>query len=699
MEGKGFFDMMPANLLHGLAGVKVENEEDIEMEKKALAEIDKLTKELEHEEFTISYPQSREDNSYSQSSLRGTPEPRPKTTVSQKPTDLPPSRGYDSNEPIPTISTRISRRRTINESNTPKEESFTDDSQLKRATSAYPEESSIQALNTRSSRRKRTIGSDRPVTAPSLKPALKKPQDQRLATPMSEGFRPNTQEDHKTVTIQEPPQLSPEEMKLKLLETQLNNALTYREKAFAEARQRFDNMIKLEVEKQEKDHEKDLEQLKDWFESKRNALEGTRRQQEKIASLMQTLSKHSQTINSMSKEFSRDSKYSEELKEQELLSKEKGLEQRQVRLTTEAQLIEQDKQRLDSRKALLEQVEAQRREMLRQENSLLEKERIKLQDLQNFFKQVQRERASDLAVQEHKLSLENEEHQTNQATLTQDLQEQQNNLTQRISDSETKRQETLASLNYEKNTVFQQLAYFSDFKRNLTSMNAELEKRNKTVQEKLKEIVHEEESLRKMKTQLEKEKAQFDQEAEKVHSLSLELNEQAEAITAARSQIETQKNQLEEQRQRAYAMLNSARKQKTQAEIQKQQLQTRLQTYQQVKHSKPLPEVEIPEVPSIHDIPKPQRSRSVVPVAQRFKASNYLRELETYTFAQANLQTYLNSESEQLLSSKLAYETGFTKSFLSGKPSERSSFYISNPPNFDSEFKPMSTSFSIGSKL
>lgn len=282
------------------------------------------------------------------------------------------------------------------------------------------DESVIGTLVTRGSRRKRTLGADgsRPVTAPAIKPTMKQNsiEPKIMAKTGFEFQRPISAAEEIKVKPDEEI-ITSENMHLKLLETQLANQLSQRERILRDQQVRFDNQLKQDVKLLEIEQETNLQQLKEWFEAKRNTLEGARRQQEKLSSLSQTISKNTQTVSGLSNQFMRAKNYDENLKEQELISKEKQLDIREQKITIQLAASESEKQKLLIKKTKSDEDAENRRMMIWKEKEFLVGEFEKLEKFQDYIKEYEQEQKKEFAFELHRVSLLKEEQETEEKSM------------------------------------------------------------------------------------------------------------------------------------------------------------------------------------------------------------------------------------------------------------------------------------------
>lgn len=398
-------------------------------------------------------------------------------------------------------------------------------------------------------------------------------------------------------------------------------------------------------------------------------LEAARRQQEKIASLSQTVSKNVQTISNLSQQFSRDKNYNESFKEQEIISKEKNLEFRESKVREDRQSFEIVQDKFSTKKKVCEDLESQRRYSLLQDKQHLKNEFEKLEKYQEDMKLEERENKKILALEQHRTALVKEQIEREEKSMWEEIEERQKSLFDKEKYMDEEKNEILYQIQQEKSSILSQLASIDNFRKNVNNLNVDLDRRHKFVDEKAREIKLELDYLQKSKEQLLKEKVQYENEAEKVHQMSVEVNNQTDIIISTRKELENQKIALEKKKQESLSMMAVSRSEKLKIDHRTKELVNRMKTFEYLK-TLDISDIEIPKSEIIDiDVIKvtritQTRSKSVVPIAKKFNSKDYLRELEPYTKMRDDFQTYLTSENSHLLNSKLAMETGLTKSFV-----------------------------------
>ena len=546
---------------------------------------------------------------------------------------------------------------------------------------ARKEEDEIAPITTKASRRKRTIGAERPNTAPMNKsrpivPASSTGFDPRPSTVTKEvasssGFvgtefyplTPIEEEPKKPQTAQltREENLSPRSLKLKLLEKEMANAQEEREKSIIEQQKRLQEQFNQELEGYEKDYQNSLIQMKEWFDSRKISIDNVKSQQEKIANLAQIVSKHSQTISSLSNKFGKDKEYSEDIKTQELLSKERALEARESRLLTQLQLLDQEKQRLIIKQKNIEEMDERYRKIIDEQKVKIFEEQKSMNELQVTMKQQDREKKQILALEQHRLSLLEEQIERDEKSVTEEILNKEKEIKEKENLMDIEKNEAYAQIQFEKNLLQTQISQFENFKRSIPTVNADLNKRISICEEKSKQIRYESENIVKAQEMLDKDKGLFEKEAQKIHQICLEIDKETEALMDQKAELERKKKEIEVKRQDVLTIISKSRQDKQRVDQLKSSLSNRMRVYESLKS--PPKRIEIPKLDAIEpEIEQPisryqARPRSVIS-RSNFRASDYMKDLEQYSNARDEIQTYIAYEGVRLLNSKLDYETG-----------------------------------------
>lgn len=533
-------------------------------------------------------------------------------------------------------------------------------------------------LITTNSRRKRTIGQERPATAPTNKlPSAghtsasgfeSKPLPIIKEAAVSSGFadvRPLSVIKEKValkkVKIEEP--VSPRTMRLKLLEKEMNSAQEEREKALAEVKARAKAQLDQELQSLDQDYQSNIAQMKEWFEAKKKAIENVKVQQNKLESLTQIISKHSQTISSLSNRFSKDKEYTEDVKVQELAGKERALDSREARLATQVQLLEQEKQRLESKQRNIEEADEKFRKIIDEQREKLMEEKKAMKDLQESLKQQDREKKQILALEQHRLSLLEEQVEREEKNIEAEIENKEKEIREKENMMEIEKNEAYGQIEFEKNILHSQISQLENFKRSIPTLNADLNRRIGTCEERSKQLRVERENLQKAKEMMEKDRMLFEKEAEKIHAICTEIDKETEGLMDQKNELERRKGEIEVKRQEVLTIISKSRQDKQRVEHLKTALSQRMRVFESLKS--PVKQFEIPKIDVAEAELEPiarinSRPRSAM-YRSTFKASEYMKDLEEYSSARKDIQDYIAFEGERLLNSKLDYETGINK--------------------------------------
>ena len=559
----------------------------------------------------------------------------------------------------------------------------------------------IVPIITKGSRRRRTTGQERPATAPANKIASTTPAssttgfETRPLTVVKEasstsGFAatefsplPVIREEVKrsrNASVSKEENLSPRSLKLKLLEKEMNNAHVEREKALAEVKSRSNTQLAQELEALDKDYQSNLEHMRHWFESKKQAVEDVRAQQEKILSLAQIISKNSQTISSLSNKFGKDKEYLEDIKFQELSAKERQLEARESRLLTQIQLLEQEKQRVSSRQHNLEDIEERYRRALDEDKRKISEEQRRMNELQESLKQQDKEKKQIVALELHRLDLLEEQIEREKKNIEEEIENKEKEIHEKETLMELEKNDSYKQIEFEKNLLHSQISHIENFKRSIPAINADLNRRISTCEEKSKQLRAESENLKKAREMLEKDRVLFEKEAQKIHVICMEIDKETESLMEQKADLEKRKQEIESKRQEVLGIISKSRHDKQRVDQLKTSLSNRVRVYESLKS--PTKRIDIPKIDVSESEIEPiarmhSRPRSVISRCT-FRASEYMKDLEQYSHARTEIQTYIAYEGERLLNSKLDYETGVNRGIhasIHGFSSPSSSYF------------------------
>jgi hypothetical protein len=544
--------------------------------------------------------------------------------------------------------------------------------------------------NPNSRRGKRTVTVERPMTAPfvnknaegiaSQSTGFTRPLSVKQDPPKPNlfGSPDSTYKDHEfnqkhLPTVFEEPKkpepieikqesLTPRSRKQMLLEKEITNAKEECKKALDEQEKKFKAQLDQDLEALEKDHKDSLSELKQRFEDKKMFLINFRDQQEKIMSLNQLVTKHTETISNISQKFSREKEYTEDLKFQDLILREKALDSRENRLVTQIQILDQEKQRLAIKQAAVEETEEKFRKIIEEEKNRLYEEQKSIQDLQQTLNQQDREKKQILALEQHRLSLNQDMIEREEKAIQEEIQIKEKEIRDKEALMDMEKNEAYTQIQYEKNYLQSQISQLENFKKSIPSINADSNKRLFACEEKSKQLKLEAENIRKAQEMLEKDKALFEKEAQKIHQICIEIEKETEALVEQKSDLQKKKEEIEIKRQEVSSIIAKSRQDKVRIDQLKTSLNQRVRVYESLKA--PAKPIEIPKIDineyDLEPIRVVSRPRSVIS-RSNFKASEYMKDLEPYKNVREDIQNYINYEGTRLLNSKLDYETGYNR--------------------------------------
>ena len=490
---------------------------------------------------------------------------------------------------------------------------------------------------------------------PGLPPGLPQPSFVQSKSSMAEAF-PGKDEP-----------LTPRRAKLRLLNDELQQAQAEREKALSEAKQRFDEELKQDLDLVEKEHEARMAELKQAFDLKKFSLQSYKEHSEKVISLASMITKQSQMMNILNSKFSKEKEFMDDVKIQELSAKEKALEQRENRLVVQIKSLDQSKANLFHKQGQLQELEHRLQLELEKEKERLEDEQRAMADLKEILKQKDREKKNLLAIEVHKLELLQEHVEREERAIEEEIRNKENEINEKQNLMEQEKNEAYASIQYEKTYLVGQIASLESFRRNLPILDGDLNKRAAACEEKSKMLLSECENLKKAQEMLEKDKTMFDKEAQKIHQICMELDKESEMLMEQKEELDRKKQELDSKRQEVISIKESSRADILRVEQLKASVTQRKRVYESLKT--PLKEMDLPRYEPayeyVEEVQRPvssyARPRSVASRTS-FKATDYLKELEPYNKVRDDIKSYIYSEGNRLLQSRLDHETGLHRS-------------------------------------
>ena len=161
----------------------------------------------------------------------------------------------------------------------------------------------------------------------------------------------------------------------------------------------------------------------------------------------------------------------------------------------------------------------------------------------------------------------------------------------------------------------------------------------------------------------------------KVHTLGTKIQEESEVIAQARVELEHEREEISKARYELVSKESAAKKEIQRADIMRRDLSVQLQTFEKARTDYVAdvglrPQTSGPsrlfDTPSgAHDISQEVRTKQPSQKRSRFNANEYLEELESYDKQRTDLQNYLVSESQDLMSSRAEMDNQFSESLAS----------------------------------
>lgn len=489
------------------------------------------------------------------------------------------------------------------------------------------------------------------------KPFTPMPQMPRIGSAIEAGTKPVTAE-------------TPEMALFRTMETQLIQAEQFKQKTIEEERMRLRDKQAKDLAALEEAYNKQMQEMKASFDTRRAALEAAMKHQTEIASIAGTVSNNAENLQSIIKQFNKEKDYESQLKLEEIQAKERLLEEREKRILSQSQLLAKEKERVAERVSQYRQMEESRMKLIAQEKEILQKDREGLERLQEQLVEQDRQRKQELALEQYKINLIKETLEREAFAIQEEAREKESEIIRAEESLETKRIEANLELSQERNRIQQEIARIEHIQRNSGTIELEIARRIMSAEEALKKLELEKRNVQKSTENLEKERGIFEKEAQKVHELSLSINSEIEFLSQVREELVKERQQVEQTKHEAFSSLSSAQAEANRILSMKNDLLNRIKTYDNIKNgpieSKPPPKLPKSFVEKYSRLDQTVEKVIKPPLPRRpaFKAADYLKEINEIAKAQEEMHNFLTHESSLLVRNKLELETGFTESML-----------------------------------
>jgi hypothetical protein len=465
-------------------------------------------------------------------------------------------------------------------------------------------------------------------------------------------------------------------------------------------RQRQDQLHKEELERREKQFEVNLQRERKTFD-KRLAEAGSSTD---IKSFKDQLTSQQDILGALQEQLTRAHQTQDTKKTQELDLRESNLKQQEQRLIRQAEMLEQDKQRLLGFMQQLEQSEAERRLIFETEQETLRADRDQLRNFQRMLIDHEKQRKSENAIERQKLDMIREQLEREKDQIQEELDVKEKDLSLKETLLEQKREELFRQVKEERLKLQRKASSVDNTKQKIDSLELEIMGRLQRIDEHERNSKVDWEKAERTKDALEQEKREFEETAQKVHMLSLDIHRETEAMAASKADIERERDEVEQVRYEAQMMAEQAKAELHRAEQARRDLLLQQRRYEEmrvglvsdlhVRHKsatpQPLKTFEAKFEPAEFKRPQPSQRRS------SFSAAAYLKGLGDFDRARTDFNSYITDENQRLLRTKLEMETGFSESLAASSRPPPGDSPLSSFPGDSSRFRD-STKFGLSS--
>lgn len=432
-------------------------------------------------------------------------------------------------------------------------------------------------------------------------------------------------------------------------------------------RVRLEFQHKDELERREKQFEVNLQRERKSFE-KRLAEAGSSAD---TKSLREQLNAQQDMLVLLQEQLTRTNQAQEDKKVNDLDLRERNLVQQEQRLFRQAQMLEQDKQRLLSLMQQLEQSEAERRTIFEAEQETLRLDRDQLRNFQKMLVEHDKQRKSENAIERQKLDLMREQLERERDQIQEELEGREKDLSLKETLLEQKRDELFRQIKDERLKLQKKSSLIDGSKVRFETLELEIMSRIQRIEEQERNSKGDWEKAERTREALENEKRDFDETAEKVRMLSLEIQRETEVMVSAKDEIERERAEIEQMRYEAQVMAEQGKAEHYRAEMAKKDLLLQQKRYEEMRvelvsdmHVRHKSAIAPPSYKEFETKFEPIEVKRQQPTQKRpnFTATSYLKDLEQFDRARSDFTSYITDENQRLLRTKLEMETGFTES-------------------------------------
>ena len=517
---------------------------------------------------------------------------------------------------------------------------------------------------------------DSPPNRPSITKVLKDGEIYQIPEedPRSEdSSRPTDLNDRetasrgRTVEFAEPLRINVEE----------NKADTTRRimQAVNEERERLKSEHMREIEMREGKYKDQLEAQKRLFESQIASLEAVIKHQESLGALSTAISANADTLNSLSAKFQNEKSFDDQLKLQEFSSKQKALSQLEQRLLAQQQVMELDKQHMLEVIKRMQDEDALKNSVIEQERDGLRKDREELHKFQEFLRDQERGRKEEYLKEKQTIGILRETLQREHSGKMQELAEQASEIKIRQTLFDQQRADFEQQDLTNRSALQQKFAQLEVTRSQVTEIESKAARKFMDADEKERAANREWEKAQRGMSALQADKAQLEEEAQKLHQVSLAVQAKSQEIAQMREDLDREREEVIRLRQEAEMRMSAAKAEANRIEASHRELTTGMKSYEQLRYNlvremhTDASSILRETTPPLQDIQQrlaelSQMKRPQTPVIRKptFSAAEFMKELQGVERARGDYQSYMTAESQQLLKTKLEMETGFSES-------------------------------------
>ena len=509
-----------------------------------------------------------------------------------------------------------------------------------------------------------------PQMASPMVPSMVQPISQTIAQPM---MQPMAQVDHTETNALR--------TRVTMLEDELKMSVESKDKAVSDERDRLRKTHEKELSDREKEHQAELKKTRNEYEKKLVEFEAMKAHADSIASIADTVNENKNQLLDLSTQLERKKAMEDQLREEQLISRQRILTQLEGKLQLESKMLEGDKDQLNTLMRQLKDNEEIRRSAFEADQDRLKQERAQIQEFHDFVKNQDRQRKEEILIEKQRLELLKETFDASKKVAAEEIEDAKSSLSLREKLVEDNKREIMSMAEQQRLDYSAKNNALEGVRRKLGNLEVEITRKYNTADERERTIRTEWDTLQRAKEQFALENRKIEEEAMKVHTLGTKIQEESEVIAQARVELEHEREEISRARYELVSKESAAKKEIQRSEIMRRDLSVQLQTFEKarsgyVSDAAMRPQTSGPSrmfgTPSHdHELSQEVRSKQPSQKRSRFNANEFLEELEGYEKSRSDLQNFIVSESENLMSSRMEMDKEFSESIASSTQRDR----------------------------